>query len=314
LLVLHPTFWTQENHLEWWCGRADDKTGERQGYPSRHGIIVVSPRWSRQEQPSYEYTPAEQERVLRCLRHAMRRFSIDADRITIAGLGEGGAAAWDIALSHPDMWAGLVTISATADKTIRHYKRNSHYIPMYHVMGELDKTKPSGGILEEYMTFKHNAMVVAYRGRGKEYFFNEVPRICEWVANADNRRIPAPSEFEVDTMRGSDVSFWWLKVKDMPQSASIDPILWDRRSRIRSLTASGRLLGDNGLSFGGPGDRFEVSLAPTDGVRFDEEIRIKFGSRSIRYDFDNDIETILMDTKTRADRRRPVWMRMQVPQ
>ena len=38
---------------------------------------------------------------------AMRRCSIDSDRVFIAGHGEGVTVAWDIALAHPDLWGGL---------------------------------------------------------------------------------------------------------------------------------------------------------------------------------------------------------------
>ena len=44
------------------------------------------------------------------LRDAMRRFSIDSDRVFLSGHSIGGDAAWDIGLAHPDLWAGVIPI------------------------------------------------------------------------------------------------------------------------------------------------------------------------------------------------------------
>ncbi len=148
----------------------------------------MAPVWSRQRQQVYEYTAVEHHRVLAALRDAMRRASIDSDRVFIAGHGEGATAAWDIALSHPDLWAGMISISGSPAKTIPHYKLNSQYVPMYLVMGELDQSRPEGSIIDEYMSFKHDAIVVMYRGRGREYFYDEIPVLFDWMKLPSHRR------------------------------------------------------------------------------------------------------------------------------
>ncbi len=104
--------------IDWWAGPLNAESQQRHGQATRHGYIVVAPRWTRQGQRVYEYTPREHQRVLVSLRDAMRRASIDADRVFLVGHGEGATAAWDIAVSHPDIWAGMISISAEPRKTI----------------------------------------------------------------------------------------------------------------------------------------------------------------------------------------------------
>ena len=100
IITLHPSRGAPEDQLSWWAGPFDPEMGSRRGHASRHGFIVVAPVWSRPGQQRYEYTPQEHQRVLVAMRDAMRRALIDSDRVFISGHGEGGTAAWDIALAH----------------------------------------------------------------------------------------------------------------------------------------------------------------------------------------------------------------------
>ena len=53
----------------------------------------------------------------------------------------GGDAAWDIAIAHPDLWAGVIPIVAVADKFVSRYAKNAPYVSWYFVGGELDGDK-----------------------------------------------------------------------------------------------------------------------------------------------------------------------------
>jgi predicted peptidase len=90
------------------------------------------------------------------LRDACKRFNIDTDRVFLSGHSMGGDAAWDIGISHPDTWAGIVSIVATADKYIPRYWENARQLPMYFVCGQLDGSRMSinGPEWDRYLT-KH---------------------------------------------------------------------------------------------------------------------------------------------------------------
>ena len=78
-------------------------------------------------------------------------------------------------------WAGMISISGSPSKTVPHYEPNSRHVPLYMVMGQLDGRRANGSIIDDYMSFKHDAMVVMYRGRGREYFYDEIHRLFEWM-------------------------------------------------------------------------------------------------------------------------------------
>jgi hypothetical protein len=244
----------------------------------------------------------------------MRRASIDSDRIFIAGHGEGATAAWDMALAHPDLWAGMVSISGFPSKTVPHYEPNSRHVPMYLVMGELDGRRANGSILNDYMSFKHNAMVVMYRGRGREYFYDEIHRLFEWMKLNAHRRKEPPREIETVTMREGDQFFWWLELGELKPSTAIDPILWDQAKRIRAAKISASIGAGNQIRVAsGPSESFRVLLRPQAGIDLTKAVVIRYRSRTVRLEFDGSLEHMLEDVRQRADRKRAFWVSQVIP-
>jgi pimeloyl-ACP methyl ester carboxylesterase len=315
VLALHESRTDPVTQLDWWAGPFSSETGERRGHASRNGFIVVAPIWSRAGQVVYEYTPQEHQRVLVALRDAMRRSSIDADRVFIAGHGEGGTAAWDIALAHPDLWAGMISISGSPGKTVPHYELNARYVPLYMVMGEIDKSKADGAIIDDYMSFNHDAMVVMYRGNGRSYFYDEIPRLFEWMNLPAHRRRDPPLEIETATIRDGDNFFWWLELGQLKPGVAVDPIQWEQSPRIRAGKVSASIGTDNQIRIrNGPADQFRISLRPQTDIDLSKEVVVRFGtSPAKRFEFDGRLDAMLEDVRQRADRKRPFWMAMTVP-
>ena len=314
ILALHESRSSPEAQLDWWAGSFNEAAKMRRGHASRHGFIVVAPVWSRPGQREYEYTPQEHQRVLVSMRDAMRRAAIDSDRVFLVGHGEGATAAWDMALAHPDLFAGMISISGNPSKTVPHYEPNSRYVPLYMVMGELDASRADGSIIDDYMSFNHDAMVVMYRGRGREYFYDEVHRMFEWMQLPAHNRRPMPTEIETATIRHGDQFYWWLELGELKPDVAVDPILWNQAKRIRAGKISASIGTDNQVRVSnGPTETFRVMLRPQPGIDLNEQVIVRFKSRPIRADFDGSLEFMLEDARRRADRKRPFWMQISVP-
>lgn len=319
IIALHHLGASPDAEIAWWCGdQLPNPTqlagGSRVGHASRNGYIVVAPSWARPAQRGYEFTAIERHRVLASMRDAMRRTSIDSDRIYIAGHGEGGTAAWDIAISHPGLWAGLIAVSPRAEKTILHYERNARAISKYFVMGELDGDRVDGAVLDDYLSPRHDAMIVMYRGRGRENFYDEVPQMMRWMNASSTRRRRLPGEIETATIRQHDRFFWWLEIDEVDPNIAVDPVLWDQAERTRAAIIEASIVSDNLVRVAKvPSDAFTVWLRPMPGVDLNQPVRLNRGGRKSSYEFDGDIETILEDVRRRADRKRAFWMRIDYP-
>ena len=317
VLALHPPRGKADQQLAWWTGPRDAEN-RAVGQAARHGYIVVAPKWTRPGQGVYEYTRREHHQVLAALRDAMRRCSIDSDRVFITGHGDGATAAWDIALSHPDIWAGMVSISGEPSKTIQHYHVNAEHVPLYFVMGELDGAPPplfrNGPTLDKYMKVRNDVMVVMYRGRPREYFPEELPNIFAWMSSGMHKRKAMPEEIDTVTMREGDTFFWWLELDTLKPGTAIDPVLWDQAERIRGKVVSASVLAENQIRVNqGPTDRFHVWLRPGMGIDLGQRVTVRFRTRRVDLDYDGDLEVLLEDARQRADRKRPFWAKVSIP-
>ncbi|HEY2759667.1 MAG TPA: alpha/beta hydrolase-fold protein, partial [Pirellulales bacterium] len=183
LFVLHGANTTPRQEIDWWCGdwARRGKQMNRTGQAARYGYIVIAPQWAQPHQAEFSGAASEHDAMLSALRDASRRFAIDSDRVFLAGQSVGGNAAWELGLSHPDLWAGAICIVATANKQVQQYAQNAEQLPLYFICGELDGDKmvKNGAEFDRYMSRNaaYDCTVVEYEGRGHEHFSDEILRL-----------------------------------------------------------------------------------------------------------------------------------------
>ena len=308
--------------INWWCGSAlqvkENEEAEakvqRMGQATRNGFIVISPDWAAPGQLQYNYSEIEHLRVLKCFRDAVRHFSIDTDRVFISGHQTGAAVAWDIALAHPDIWAGAVMISPIADKFIIHYDENAKLMPMYFVYGELDGSgfrEQIGATVSKYVSSpQYEAIAVSYIGREGGFFQEEAPRIMNWMQLSSHKRNRNPKEIKVSMMRPGDRFFYWVEAPDFAtdsNSFSFKPA--DARVGIEaSITAK------NGISVSKtPSPTLTWFWLTPEMVDFKQPVSVRVKGNSKRVDVSSDLEVILEDVRQRADRLHPFHFKVSVP-
>ncbi len=310
VLALNGEGETAQHELDWWAGEWKD--GRRFGQAARNGYIVIAPEWSTEHQKEYGYSAHEHDVVLKCLRDACRRFAIDADRVFLAGHSIGGDAVWDIGLAHPDLWAGVIPISASVDRYPTLYWENAKLVPFYFVIGELDGSRLAKNArdLDRYLQHNYDTTVVEYQGRGHEDYFDEILRIFDWMGRF--RRNFYPREFACATMRPWDNSFWWLEMEGMPPKAMVDPADWPPPSGSVPMKVDCRITKTNTILIRCGASQISVWLAPQ-MVDFKQRVNISVNGRQMNSKdpfITPDLKTILEDVRTRGDRQHPFWARL----
>jgi len=318
IVALAPVGGSAEAQIDYWSGRFDPQTGMRLGQGARHGFVVVAPVWTRANQRGYESTPREHAEVLAAVRDAMRRVSIDADRIFIVGLADGGSAAWDIALSHPELWAGMINIGGEPTNYVRFYAENGVHVPTLFVFGEIAGSPVTlvriGDAFDRYMKSDYHSMVVTYRGRGPEHYYEEIHHLFNWMRLPTLRRPEMPKSIDVVTMRHGDQFFWWLELTALSDTVAIDPFLWDQAESRRKGKIAATVGSNNEIRvLQGPSDYFKVFLEPSMGLQLDQRVTVRFRTRSVTHDFDGSLDFMLEDVRARADRKRPFWAQVTIP-
>lgn len=315
IVTLNGAGSSPEQQLDWWAGAYSEKSGTRHGQASRHGYIVIAPKWQKPHQREYEFSLREHAAVLFSLRDAIQRVSIDTDRVFLSGHSIGGNAVWDIALSHPDLWAGLIPIVANADRYVRKYSDNCRTLPMYFVGGERDGgwLNENGSELDRYLRrAKYDITIVQYLGRGHEHFQDEIQRIFDWMGLSSHRRNFLPREVEALTMRPWDNYFWWLEIDDIPERAIAIPAE-DRERKVKPIRTTAEILDTNRITVSAKSGRATVWLSP-EMLSFDREIAVTVNGRSLRQEISANVRTILEDVRTRGDRQHPFWAKVDWPE
>ncbi len=298
--------------IDWWAGERNEN-GTRAGQASRLGYIVISVDWQKPSQEEYEYSAREHAAVLRSVRDASRRFSIDTDRVFLSGHAMGGNAAWDIGLAHPDMWAGVIPIAAISDKYCAFYWENGAQLPMYVVGGEMDgdKTVRNARDLNRALVKRFDVTVCEYRGRGHEDFYEEIHHIFDWMGRRAGRNY-FPHQFTIVTMRPWDNFFWWADIGSLPPKAIVEPENWPPPRNSKPAQISARVSATNGLSVTTGGSDVTLWLAP-EMVDFERRMTITVNGVAIirNQKVEPDGSVLLEDVRTRGDRQHPFWAKVQ---
>jgi predicted esterase len=314
VVTLHGAGSTPHQQIDWWAGTLA-ANGTRLGQGTRQGYIVIAPLWAKEQQKTYGYSAEEHAAVLNSLRDASRRFSIDTDRVFLSGHSIGGDAAWDIGLSHPDLWAGVIPIVAQADKFVGQYWDNAKYVNLYVVGGELDgdKVVKNSRELDRYLQRGFNATVVEYQGRGHEHFSDEIIRLFDWMGRY--RRDFFNKDFNVRTMRSWDNYFWWVEMDSFPEKGIVSPENWPPKGNARALQTDATINAGNGITVRTAANDVTLWLSP-ELIDFKKKSNISVNGRSLRMAqpyLEPSSKVILEDVRTRSDRLHPFWVKIEMP-
>ncbi|MCL4202172.1 MAG: peptidase [Pirellulaceae bacterium] len=311
VVTLNGAGTTPEQQIDWWAGDYHAESRLRLGQATRQGYIVIAPVWSRPHQREYEFSAQEHAAVLYSLRDACRRFSIDTDRVYLSGHSMGGDAAWDMGLSHPDLWAGVIPVVATADKYISRYWENGRHVAFYFVAGEMDGDRmgKNGMDWDRYMTRPfYDTTIVVYQGRGHEHFHDEVQRIFDWMSL--HRRDFHIKSFECVSMRPWDNFFWWSEIDNLPSASVTLPVNWPPTGSVRPARTEGRILENNRLILRTGASVATVWLSPQT-VDLNSRVSISLNGRDVREAPEASVQVLLEDVRTRGDRQHPFWAKIE---
>lgn len=319
IVTLNGAGSTPEQQINFWAGDPT-KEGTRQGQATRQGYIVIAPAWQTDHQKVYDYTLREHAAVLDVLRDARLRFALDTDRVFLSGHSIGGDAAWDIALGHPDLWAGVIPIVAKADRYCTFYTKNAAALPMYFVAGELDsgRTVPNATEWDDYMNNGYNVTIVHFLGRGHESFSDEILRLFDWMSRF--RRNFFPQRFETRTMRPWDNVFWWIELKDLPERSVVLPDQWQSKgmqsvpARSTQAAQTKATCSGNSLHIVTGAHDVTIWLSP-ELVNFNKRLTISVNARNLSgaSQIEAQLSTLLEDVRARGDRQHPFWAKIETP-
>ena len=242
-----------EDTLQWWARQAN-----------RFGFIVAVPEVLPQTSDQYPADATVHSQMLKLMRKLKLGLQVDDNRIFIGGHGVGGNIAMDVASSHPELFAGVVSLAGLGRHHLQWSAHNSADLAWYIVVGERQHAwfQRMDILLKRLFTrisgIKRfcNVMLVRYPERGFESFSEELPAIFEWMNSTV--RDPWPTEINGRTMRSTDLSWGWLRLNSLPERfQTLEAPTTPTDSIPRYATVEASLAKNNAI---------RISKAPSGGV------------------------------------------------
>ncbi len=284
---------------------------------ARRGYIVIAPEYNVPgEGKAFHYSTGEHAAAELSLRDARKRYSIDSDRVYLAGQLEGGNMAIDLGLGHPDLFAGVVSISGFPFKYAYKYKQQVDHLPIYIALGEM---APAAREVAFDKYFKpmildvQDVTYVDYLKRGLEELPEEVPSFFDWMDR--RRRDPVPKTFEAATARESDARFFGVIVRDFAPGRTTSPEAADpfggnlKPATIAMKTSvQGNLINVTTTGI----NRLDVWVSPR-LIDFKKKMEVRWNTKPLfkgiaKLEFD----PMLEDLRIRGDRQQLYYMKVVV--
>ena len=310
-MIISLTGGTQslDQNMEIWYGKYNQKLKIRQGNAPRNGYIVVTVDWRVPGQTRWNHSGREHRVVLDALYRSLRLFSVDSDRVFLSGHREGGDGAYDIGISHPEHWAGILGFSGAFDKYINKYWDNIHVqLPLYCVNGQKDVVSISKMqfAINKWMRPKYiNPTIVQYIGRGNELFMEDLPFAFKWMKG---QKRPWPDrggfEFSCNALRPWDTYFWFYELNGIPDDRVVRPELFNQTKKFNKVEISGEITSLNNFRLGPASMKINADSTLWLSPQFadlDKQIQIR-GRGSFKGSVTASPKIILDDVLRRADR------------
>ena len=293
---------TIEQTLTAWAGDANHPDlGHQRGY------IVIAPHYAERNQAEHTYGAPAHKYVLDCLVDARKRFSVDSDRVFLTGHGMGADAAFDIALAHPDEFAGILPIGGNAIHYCNYCWANGSYTAWY-VVGKgydsRDNRDNSSNMVFDNMLIrgpKFDFLLVEYLGRNGENLFDDFSKLFDWMETHVRRALP--KEFDVRSLRKADNRFFWLTVGSLPRDYIL-PLPAGAAQKPIPMEIEAKITPGSTVVIKGNAENITVRL-PAEYVDFDKRLVIKVNSQVKFNKFVTpDIGAALEELRLRGDRSR----------
>ncbi|QDV18514.1 hypothetical protein Pan153_31720 [Gimesia panareensis] len=289
-----------ETELHWW-GKYKNGPGQSQ----RRGYIVIAPEYLTEGKREYKDNTSAHYAVIQAIRDARKRFNVDSDRVFLAGHGTGADAAFDIGMSHPGMFAGVIPIAGNSSAFNLHYWQNDKDLAWYIVGGELDRdTLEHNSLLVNRMLRRgYDVIYAEYKGRGYEHYYEEIHRLFEWMEL--HQRLKYPKEIDAKILRPLDNRYFWVRTDGFPRHILQGPeYVGNGRIRARPVTLGVSIKLGNVIYVKSGGNSYSLWLNP-ELVDFDKRLEVHVNNKTKFNDFLRpDMKAMLDDVRNRGDRQK----------
>lgn len=148
-----------------------------------YGYIVIVLEYIDFDIGKYEYSSWLYRIVIVVICDVCKWFGVDLDCVFFFGYGMGGDVVFDIGMLYFEIFVGVILIVGCVNCYCRITVRNISGVVWYVVGGELDyRVHDVNFVLLNWMMNEwYDVVYVEYIGCGKEFFYEEIHWLFEWM-------------------------------------------------------------------------------------------------------------------------------------
>jgi pimeloyl-ACP methyl ester carboxylesterase len=272
--------------------------------------------------PTFDLSADSHSRLLAMIRKVRQSFRIDDDRVFVAGLGHGGVRAMDMAVSHPDLFAGVISLGGTAERPLQFMVSNAVRMPWYLAVSESQdqgrwfeqmKILTSRLFKRDDSNLYFDALFVKSSGLGPLRPQQEFRHVSAWMAL--HARDPWPQQIEAQILRSTDRSWNWVKLDSIPtQNAALDGAASDNiPDDLRPAKLNVRCNNSNHIIVETAPSSLTLLLSPQlHGIDLSKPISLDIGRKHPQIDYVPSIADLLDELYETGDRKRLCYMKVRV--
>lgn len=294
---------------------------------SSHGYIVAVLKWYDPLVNKYLFGKPDHTLVMNFLRYMRRTYQVDSDRVFLLGNGEGGSMAMDVAAGHPTTFAGVSAFNPLLLGWLFNqdqYWMNFQTLPTYIVMGDrAGRAAPMRPVLEKWMPKGYPALVITYKGRGAEWFPEELPFLFDWMGRkkrADPGKQLGPTgetafQNGFRTVRSGDDRFHWVTLDEIHPACLVNYENGLTGYVVPKEPAKifGKITEGNNLQLSPRGIKTMTVWFGQGMFDYTKPVTVKVGEKKpVTKVVTPNLNVLMEDLYDRADRQRPYFEKMEL--
>lgn len=190
------------------------------------GMLVLAPT-----EPAaidgYSKAPRERAAALAALRWARRRANVDENAIFVGGWSRGGHLAWDLALRHPDLFAGALPVVGgpmleLGPANNLRYLENVATLPIRDLQGSQDDPLLLANLHLAFARLQKwkakDARLIEFADRGHDADLGAV----DWPAFFAVRRTPRPQRLVRIAAEAGEARAAWLEITRFTKKVQVE--------------------------------------------------------------------------------------------
>ena len=219
VVCLHGAGFTGDSYLARWESRLGNE------YILACPTLLNGNWWSRKAE----------DLVLATIRTVRARYRIDADRILLTGMSNGGIGAYLIGMHQAPLFAGVAPMASGLDDVLFPFLQNLLHTPVYIIHGKYDQVMPvelSRSIVDELTRLGYTFVYREHHSRhpmAGGHFFprEELGDLVAWFSA--QRRDPLPKRVTVIRDASHLTAFSWVRIDATDRIASFSDQLINSR-------------------------------------------------------------------------------------